>query len=578
MKLSIVVPVYNSEKYLEKCLTSIQNQDLTDWECILIDDGSTDRSGAICDYFSVKDNRFKVIHKYNEGPGQARNLGIFLSKGDWLGFVDSDDWIDSNRFSFVINYAEKNNLDYVQCSFKIWKDNQHQSNWVYEPGIYSIQDKVQLSDAKHDIGHAPNKLYRTRIIKENNIKFEHCKLAEDLFFNVRYYLVVGKLAVLDWSGYNYRRDSTETLSRKYLSTCERLNMIRTFEKFNYEMESNPNWQFMKSNFREFFDNCLIRHSDPGTVDYVFPYVDSSDINWQTLYNKTKYGDNPDAVGSFRFSGDEHNLLKYVFRGIEKYMPWIGIIHFVIWDHSQVPTWLDTSKVHIVTHKDFIPQEFLPTFNSSTIELFIPHIVGLAEKYINANDDFYPIERSKARMFFEDLENYKAAPKFKYSINETKPEHRGTLWFSFFKNSFDLAAELLSKKPLCDENHWVAPPHIAIGYRKSICKEAWKQGYNKIINTITTFREEKNISEYFYFWYTVLSGRYKHDMYHYSYEPIARANPRRIAKIITQESTANLAHPVRFICINDTADIEKDWSSIQESFAKILPNRSIFEKE
>ena len=582
MKLSIIVPVYNAEAYLDKCLQSILDQDLQDWECILIDDGSKDRSAAICDYYATKDSRFKVIRKFNEGVAATRNLGIFLAKGDWLGFVDSDDWIDPDRFSFAIDYAEEHKVDYVQCSFRIWKNDKQVGEWKYPSGSYRIQDRIQLSDTEHDIGHATNKIYKTDIVKENSIAFAPCRLAEDLFFNIRYYLVVGKLDVVNKVSYNYRRESNETLSRKYLSSPERLSMLHIYESFVDEAKATyRNWKYVADLFMKFFDNCLSRHSDPNTVDFVFPYVDSSDENWRRLYSLAKFGTtDPDAIGAFRFSGDDHGLLKYVFRGIEKYMPYIGLIHFVVQDSSQVPSWLNQSKVHVVCHKHFIPDEFLPTFNSSTIELFIPFIVGLSEKYVNSNDDFYPIESLKAKMLFGDTENYKGAPKVRYDINTIKDsETKNSIWFKFFKRSYDWAAELTKREiPYDCSKQWVAPPHTAIGYRKSICKEAFEKLENRIRDSITTFRSDRNISEYFYFWYTVLSGKYKHDMYHYSYEPIANANPRRIARIITQESTPNKEHPVRCICINDTADVKKDWSPIIKSFETVFPEKCKFELE
>lgn len=108
-KISIIVPVYNCEKYLERCLDSIINQTFRNWECILVDDGSTDRSGKILDEYAEKDDRFAVFHKSNKGVSSARNYGMLKCKGDWVTFVDSDDWVENGwlkEFDDIIKIAD----------------------------------------------------------------------------------------------------------------------------------------------------------------------------------------------------------------------------------------------------------------------------------------------------------------------------------------------------------------------------------------------------------------------------------------------------------------------------------------
>ena len=97
--ISVIVPVYNIEKYLERCVNSIREQTYTNLEILLVDDGSTDSSGTICDKFAEEDNRVRVFHKENGGSSSARNLGIAEAKGEYLGFVDSDDYISANTYS-----------------------------------------------------------------------------------------------------------------------------------------------------------------------------------------------------------------------------------------------------------------------------------------------------------------------------------------------------------------------------------------------------------------------------------------------------------------------------------------------
>ena len=122
-ELSIIVPVYNAEKYLEKCLDSIINQTFRDYETILIDDGSTDRSGIICDEYAVKDARFKVIHQKNSGVSSARNTGLDIAQGKYLGFIDADDWVDPNMYKAMISKTKTNyKADIVICGASVFNE------------------------------------------------------------------------------------------------------------------------------------------------------------------------------------------------------------------------------------------------------------------------------------------------------------------------------------------------------------------------------------------------------------------------------------------------------------------------
>ena len=114
--ISVIVPVYNVEPYLRKCLDSIVNQTYRDFEILIIDDGSTDGSGRICDEYAEKDSRIKVFHTENRGLSCARNLGLAEAKGEWIGFVDSDDWIEPDMYEVLIRRAEETGADVVECS------------------------------------------------------------------------------------------------------------------------------------------------------------------------------------------------------------------------------------------------------------------------------------------------------------------------------------------------------------------------------------------------------------------------------------------------------------------------------
>lgn len=136
--ISIIVPVYNVEQYLHRCIDSIISQSYANWELILIDDGSPDRCPQICDYYAEKDKRIKVIHKINGGLSEARNYGLDIATGDYITFVDSDDFIHQNMLNDMVQLAIANNADIVQCQFIRGNDN-------FFPSI-SRKEKIKLFD------------------------------------------------------------------------------------------------------------------------------------------------------------------------------------------------------------------------------------------------------------------------------------------------------------------------------------------------------------------------------------------------------------------------------------------------
>ena len=122
-KISVIVPVYNVERYLRKCLDSIIAQTFSDWECICVDDGSPDNSGKILDEYAAKDKRFVIIHKENGGVSSARNAGLDMARGEYITFCDSDDWIEKETYEVAYMNAKKNNADIVTWQYQINDEN-----------------------------------------------------------------------------------------------------------------------------------------------------------------------------------------------------------------------------------------------------------------------------------------------------------------------------------------------------------------------------------------------------------------------------------------------------------------------
>ncbi len=181
-KVSIIVPVYKAEKYLHRCIDSILAQTFTDWECILVDDGSPDGSGAICDEYAAKDARIRVIHKENGGVSSARNMAMGIITGKWLTFVDSDDCLYNNALQRWIGVAENNNLDLTQCHF----NREFTAGQVvnYETEVLSA---IEYADSENYLTCVWGTLFKTSIIQEHSLRFnEKIRLGEDQIFLLNY--------------------------------------------------------------------------------------------------------------------------------------------------------------------------------------------------------------------------------------------------------------------------------------------------------------------------------------------------------------------------------------------------------
>lgn len=205
--ISVVVPVYNVEKYLNRCVESIVNQTYKNLEIILVDDGSTDSSPAICDEWAQKDNRIKVIHKKNGGLSSARNAGIKALTGKYVCFIDSDDYIEINTFELMLKSITKDDYDVCICSANLVdKDYNIISKENYKSSTFSGEEvmKAFLTGKVFESISACDKLYKVSVIRNNNITFnEEEKWGEDFPFNYRYFKKVDKLISIDDRLYNY---------------------------------------------------------------------------------------------------------------------------------------------------------------------------------------------------------------------------------------------------------------------------------------------------------------------------------------------------------------------------------------
>lgn len=213
-KISIVIPVFNVEKYLKTCIESIINQDYKNLEIILIDDGSTDKSGKICDEYANKDKRIKVIHQKNKGAANAKNTGLKYATGFYLSFVDSDDYLEPCVYSFMINKMEEHNADMIQCSFnEIYTDKSVQYKQFKENYELDNLSYLKLFTSDWTCGLLWDKLFKRSLF--NGIFFEENHKIDDEFFTYKGISNAKKIIRIPKIIYNYRkRLSSVMLSEK----------------------------------------------------------------------------------------------------------------------------------------------------------------------------------------------------------------------------------------------------------------------------------------------------------------------------------------------------------------------------
>lgn len=233
--VSIIVPAYNCIKSLECCVGSIRQQTYTSFELILVDDGSADGSGELCDKFAAEDTRIRVIHKPNGGVSSARNAGIDAVTGEYITFCDSDDYLEPDYLETLVQAAEANpDCGHIWCCFQTVTGYQKENaapNYTYAKSLlrYTLQEYMSLHEMWLD-AEPWNKLYRTDIVQTAKVRFpEDLSLGEDWLFNLAYIDASAneKIVVVTKPLYNYMRGNDESLDSKYrkdlLDIYRRLN-------------------------------------------------------------------------------------------------------------------------------------------------------------------------------------------------------------------------------------------------------------------------------------------------------------------------------------------------------------------
>lgn len=249
--ISIIIPVYNSEEFISKCIECILSQNYNNWELLLINDGSTDNSGIICQEFSKRDKRIRYFEKENKGVSDTRNLGIKKAHGKWIIFADSDDLVSSHYISHLIKASDGDPYTYVIQGFRCIDEDDQFKKWMdidyndekcdiaeIEPFLkkYNLINRVQIW----------GKLFSTDIIRKNNLYFnEKISLGEDAIFSHQYLLLSKRIVLSKNSDYYYRNPyllNRDNLTRRSKSLEELYNLAFTYKKLSLQLINKLNIQ------------------------------------------------------------------------------------------------------------------------------------------------------------------------------------------------------------------------------------------------------------------------------------------------------------------------------------------------
>lgn len=284
-KISIIVPVYNVEKYLYYCIESILSQPFTDFELILIDDGSTDRSGQICEEYAIRDKRIRVKHVENGGPSKARNIGLSNATGKWVMFVDADDWLDTNTFDALNNdlaSAEIIYFGYRNVYPTYTKQNIPDSvPLTISPEKIDIELEKLILSKEQFFGFSVNKFFLRSIIETHQICFpEDLIVREDEVFTLRYIKHIKSLSIFATTPYNYRilDSSLSHASDKY----------RCYKKLAAIVESELESLSYKNSRNAFINKCISYYLSAIYESIQFNVRDLSEVVNNTLNFYDKY--------------------------------------------------------------------------------------------------------------------------------------------------------------------------------------------------------------------------------------------------------------------------------------------------
>ena len=273
IKVSIIMPVYKVEEYVAKAIESIQAQTLKEWEFLIVDDGTPDRSGEICDAYAAKDSRIHVIHKENGGAPSARNMAIEIAKGEYMYFLDSDDWAEPSMLEDMYKLAKRDNAQLVVAGFYIdtyvGNGNYITDDYKVDDAVYSNKEEFRKNAYKlfdKNLLYTPwNKLYEAKYIMENNLRFP-TTFWDDFPFNVSIVRNVERVTVTSKQYYHFLRARTESETAAYRPGMyekreeEHGWMVNLYKEWNVRDENSK--EMIARRYIERFIGCVENVTNP----------------------------------------------------------------------------------------------------------------------------------------------------------------------------------------------------------------------------------------------------------------------------------------------------------------------------
>ena len=394
-----------------------------------------------------------------------------------------------------------------------------------------------------------NKIYKRSIIVENQLSFNDISIDADYIFNINFlahastFMATSNYAIIHTLKNNKIMSDNEKIQQTnitYNAVCGMLNISSGRLKDSLKKK--------KSVLAEFIFQ--------GNIDFVFPYVTSDDPKWQELYKEHLKGDETAwEAGVERFR--DNGLLKYVFRSIETCMPWIRNVCMIVMSESQVPSWVNTDNVKIITHEMFIPKNYMPVFNSTTIEMFLSNIPYVTDQFIYSNDDLITFKKLTPDYFFTNGD----IPSYQLTFRNYKPgapaDGNRRNCYSLVMNQPDNLTRV------------VATQHGTISYRMPYIKKCTEKYKKQMKDSCSPFRTDKNLNQYLFALYQMIYEQIDND----KKDIVSYAVTKRQYKTIMEDDFSK--HD--FICINDdNSSTQEQWNAILSKIDSYFPTKSKYE--
>lgn len=328
-KISVIIPVYKVEKFLPDCVDSVLSQTYTNLEVILVDDGSPDRCGAICDEYAEKDSRVKVIHKENGGQGSARNRGLDAATGDYIAFVDSDDWIDPDMYEVLLKLLLEHDADIAEASYRFYRPWKTENKTLECPNtqkvfVWEAEEILERfyfgPDLFSDVAVMVwNKLYKASLLRD--LRFREGFIYEDSEFMPRVLYACKKLVKYDRSVYTYNIHlsvgETSHSEKNYFKISSSVISSGLVAEFFADKGNEKLAQYTRRRYwnmlLEAYYNCWLLRKEPQCHDY------GKELRKRVHQEKNAIRKSPDFEGKWQFtvflvSSTLFCLMKKAFRG------------------------------------------------------------------------------------------------------------------------------------------------------------------------------------------------------------------------------------------------------------------------